>query len=96
MIALGEDRAGTQAFYESLKTSMAVKDSEMMSTNSTEICEPNAPIFPNSDSEYDSAEDNLDTLINILQKDTNERNELMQNVSQLCCSFVDDVCKRIK
>ncbi len=62
MIALGEDRAGTQAFYESLKTSMAVTDSEMMSTNSTEICEPNAPISPNSDSEYDSAEDNLDTL----------------------------------
>ncbi len=47
VIALGEDRAGTQAFYESLKTSMAVTDSEMMSTNSTELCEPNAPISLN-------------------------------------------------
>ena len=50
----------------------------------------------NSDSD-DSAADNLDCLINILrEKDNSEKDNLVQTVSQLCYSFVEDVCKRTK
>ena len=95
-IALGEERAGTQAFYANLQEdNIAVEDSASVSAGSTAINELHTPAS-NSDSD-DSAADNLDCLINILhEKDNSEKDNLVQTVSQLCYSFVEDVCKRTK
>ena len=94
VIALGEERAGTQAFYANLQEdNIAVEDSASVSADSTAINELHTPAS-NSD---DSAADNLDCLINILrEKDNSEKDNLVQTVSQLCYSFVEDVCKRTK
>ena len=96
VIALGEERAGTQAFYANLQEdNIAVEDSASVSADSTAINELHTPAS-NSDSD-DSAADNLDCLINILrEKDNSEKDNLVQTVSQLCYSFVEDVCKRTK
>ena len=90
VIALGEERAGTQAFYANLQEdNIAVEDSASMSADSTAINELHTPAS-NSDSD-DSAADNLDCLINILrEKDNSEKDNLVQTVSQLCYSFVED------
>ena len=67
VIALGEERAGTQAFYANLQEdNIAVEDSASASADSTAINELHTPAS-NSDSD-DSAADNLDCLINILQE----------------------------
>ena len=96
VIALREERAGTQAFYANLQEdNIAVEDSASASADSTAINELHTPAS-NSDSD-DSAADNLDCLINILrEKDNSEKDNLVQTVSQLCYSFVEDVCKRTK
>ena len=93
VIALGEERAGTQAFYANLQeNNIAVEDSASVSADSTAINE--YILLLDSD---DSAADNLDCLINILrEKDNSEKDNLVQTVSQLCYSFVEDVCKRTK
>ena len=91
MIALGEERAGTPAVYANLQEdNIAVEDSANMSADSTEINELHTPAC-NSDSDG-SAADNLDCLINILS----EKDNLVETVSQLCYSFVEDVCKHTK
>ena len=95
-ITLGEERAGTQAFYANLQEhNIAVEDSASASADSTAINELHTPAS-NNDSD-DSAADNLDCLINTLrEKDNSEKDNLVQTVSQLCYSFVEDVCKRTK
>ena len=95
-IALGEERAGTQSFYANLQEdNIAVENSASASADSTAINELHTPAS-NSDSD-DSAAHNLDCLINILHgKDNSEKDNLVQTVSQLCYSLVEDVCKRTK
>ena len=69
-IALGEERAGTQAFYANLQEdNIAVEDSASASAEGTAINELHTPAS-NSDSD-DSAADNLDCLINILREKDN-------------------------
>ena len=89
MIALGEARAGSEAFYANLlEKYVAVEDLACVS-NSDESSE----ITPgtNTDSD-DTAADNLDYLIDLLS----EHDDLMKEVSELCYSFVEDVSKRTK
>ena len=86
VIALGENRAGTETFYVNLHD----KDiAAYMPVNSTESSELITPTSSDSD---DSATDNLEYLTNLLS----ERDDLAQDVSQLCYSFVEDVSKRTK
>ncbi len=71
-------------------------DSTSTSIDNTETLEPDFPSSSSNTDSDNSAEDNLDYLINILEKDRSEKDNLVQTVSQLSYSFTEDVCKRIK
>ena len=88
VIALGEARAGTEAFYTNLcDKDIAAEDSRYVPVNTAEMISPD--IISDSG---DSATNNLEHLADILC----EHDGLVQEVSGLCYSFVDDVCKRTK
>ncbi len=91
VIALGSDKAGTPTFYKIFKDNTEISTS----IDNTETLELDFPSSSSNTDSDNSAQDKLDHLINILEKDSSEKDNLVQTVSQLCCSFMEDVCKRM-
>ena len=91
MIALGEARAGSEAFYTNLlEKDVAVEDLACVSVNSDKSSE--ITLGTKTDSDDTAADNNLDYLIDLLS----EHDDLMKDVSELCYSFVEDVSKWTK
>ena len=90
VVALGEAKAGTEAFYTHLcDQDRAAEDSMSIHVpeNPPESSESGTP-----DIDDDHAINNLEQLSNILC----EHDGLKDEVSKLCYNFVDDVCEHTK
>ena len=79
LIAQGKDKAGAETLYANLDEKTEVQ-----------VNEASPPSTPPSNEDNDSGADNLDILVGLME----EHRELIEEVTQLCNSFIGDVSER--